>query len=189
MLITPLESCSHDLSTRGRRSCKLTRPGCACVPMKQRAPTGPQQERAHCSESPPQSTNWGGGGTSPAPRILTMLASSCVWNSPSTQRLQDRGTHGPDSGKGLGHPKSVSEAPCPAINSLEFTLAPFSSLPGSSQLLRALMQTICRAACLPSPAAALGLAPAGWEREVSAGKNNKQISCLQSRTQNIFHAF
>lgn len=155
----------------------------AACPHRPAAGTGPLLRK------PTTKYKLGGGGTSPAPRILTMLASSCVWNSPSTQRLQDRGTHGPDSGKGLGHPKSVSEAPCPAINSLEFTLAPFSSLPGSSQLLRALMQTICRAACLPSPAAALGLAPAGWEREVSAGKNNKQISCLQSRTQNIFHAF
>jgi hypothetical protein len=35
-------------------------------------------------------------------------------------------------------------------------------------------------------AAAFSLAPTGWEIEVSEGKNNKQISCLQSRAQKHF---
>lgn len=49
---------------------------------------------------------------------------------------QAGGRTGPDAGKGLGNPKSVSEAPLPAMGSLECTPAPSASSPRSSQLLR-----------------------------------------------------
>lgn len=53
--------------------------------------------------------------------------------------------------------------------------------PSRSQLFKALMQTTCRTG--PSPAAW-----AGWDGNGREGKTNKQISCLQSTTQHIFHA-
>lgn len=63
--------------------------------------------------------------------------------------------------------------------------------PSRSQLFKALMQTTCRNQdCLQSLVNScflIGYCRMGNGRS-QRGKNNKQISCLQSRTQNIFHA-
>lgn len=118
---------------------------------------------------------------------------------PSTPQHQSGGKHRPDSGQGLQNPKRVSEAPLPAINSLEFTLALYI-ITRSSQLFRALMQTICRAACSPSPASScfligscrMGNRGLRGEKQqtdlLSTKQNSKHFSCILgfSRSSRLF---
>lgn len=145
------------------RSCDLgqhmqTEPGHTCLPcmtpheemmLNEGVPAQvPPEETPTAQKSHPEAHV---GDGPQAPRFAAVLTPSCVWGWSSTLRLQSRGRHRPGPAKGSRALKSVSEAPLSAINSLEFTLALYI-ITRLFTAIQGLMQTICRAACLPSPA-------------------------------------
>lgn len=109
---------------------------------------GPTRGTTHCSEIPPGSTR---GGRSSRPKISSradsFLCGGLVLHSEAPEQRKTQA----QPCEGLQGPPSVSEAPLSAINSLEFTLALYI-ITRLFTAIQGLMQTMCRAACLPSPA-------------------------------------
>lgn len=118
----------------------------AALPWEKQVPPGPAQGTAPSSEIslPPKATTDRLGGEVPLHQEFQLCQILGCLNLPPLPA--------PKWGKtqaGLWE----RDAECLSLLSTVWNLHwPFTSLPASSQLFRALMQTVCRAACSPSPA-------------------------------------